>query len=212
MYTTSKSIAMKKLVLLVGLWSLFACQDKAVLLPQIDKTIQANVVDHSPIYLFFKTEGKDTLVDVNRKNSISSTHWIFNIDKRLPLRLVVPEVIKLLAKKEGSVHKSAGSENYFSYSDRIQKQLAFLPITKMNFTMGMPKFGVRIYFDKNNTIFVDDVAIKNEDLVTYLAKLPSDKPRRFNYCFDKDSSYENLVKGLVFAQTKGLQVAHVFVY
>jgi hypothetical protein len=203
---------MKKIILIIGLCSLFACQKKAVLLPQIDKTIQANVVDHSPIYLFFKTEGNDTLVDVNRKNSISSTHWIFNIDKRLPLRLVVPEVIKLQAKKEGSAHKSADSENYFSYSDRIQKQLAFLPITKLNFTLGAPKFGVRIYFDKNNMIFVNDVALKDEDLVTYLAKLPSDKPLRFNFCFDKDSSYENLVKGLVFAQTKGLQVAHVFVY
>jgi hypothetical protein len=203
---------MKKLVLIIGFLSLFSCQEKAVLLPQIDNTIQSNVVDHSPIYLFFKTEGKDTLVDVNRKNSISSTNWIFNIDKRLPLRLVVPEVIKLLAKKEGSAHKKAGSENYFSYSNRIQKQLEFFQITKMNFTWGAPKFGVRIYFDKDNMIFVNDVPLKDENVVTYLAKLPSDKPLTFNYCFDKDSSYENLVKGLVFAQTNGLQVAHVFVY
>ena len=127
---------------------MFACQEKAVLLPQIDKTIQADVVDHSPIYLFFKTEEKDTLVDVNRKNSISSTNWIFNIDKRLPLRLVVPELQKLQAKKEGSSHKSAASENYFSYSNRIQKQLAFISFTKIKFTLGKPKFGVQIYFDK----------------------------------------------------------------
>jgi hypothetical protein len=212
MYTASQSIAMKKIVLIIGFLSLFSCQEKAVLLPQIDKTIQADVVDHSPIYLFFKTEGKDTLVDVNRKNSISSTNWIFNIDKRLPLRLVTPELQKLLAKKEGSAHKSAGSENYFSYSNRIQKQLAFLPITKMNFTSGVPKFGVRIYFDKNNTIIVNDVALENEDLATYLTQIPSDKSLKLNFCFDKNSSYENLVKGLVFAQTKGLQVQDVFVY
>jgi len=90
---------MKKIVFIIVLLSLFACQKKAVLLPQIEQSIVTSVQDHSPIYMFFKTERKDTLIDVNRKNSISSTNWIFNIDKRLPLRLVVPELVKLQAKR-----------------------------------------------------------------------------------------------------------------
>jgi hypothetical protein len=89
---------MKKAAFIILFLSLLSCKDKAVLLPQVDQSIVTTLNDHSPIYMFLKTEGKDTLIDVNRKNSISSTNWIFNIDKRLPLRLVVPEVIKLQAK------------------------------------------------------------------------------------------------------------------
>ena len=101
---------------------LFSCGKKeSVLLPKSNRTIVAKVQDYSPIYLFFKTNGNDTLVEVNRKNAISSTNWIFHIDKRLPLRLVVPEIIKLQAKKEGSAHKSETSENYYSYSDSLHK-------------------------------------------------------------------------------------------
>jgi len=203
---------MKKIVILISLLSLFSCEDKPVLLPQVDHTILAKIEDHSPIYMFFKTEKKDTLIDVNRKNSISSTNWIFNIDKRLPLRLVVPEVIKLQAKKEGSAHKSAASENYFSYSDSIQKQLAFIPFTKLTFTLEQPKYGVNIYFAKNSTVFVNAIEVEKEDLKTYLSQLPSDKPLKFNYCFDQNSSYGSFVKELVFAKTNGLRVESIFVY
>lgn len=212
MCKTIYSITMKKIILIIGFWSLFSCQEKEVLLPQLDRTITATIEDHSPIYMFFKTEATDTLIDVNRKNAISSTNWIFNIDKRLPLRLVVPEIQKLQAKKEGSAHKSAASENYISYSDSIQKQLAFISFTKVIFTLDEPKFGIPIYFAKNNTIFVNSTEVKKADLVPYLAQLPGEKPLQFNFCFDKNSTYENFVKNLVFAQTKGLQVANVFVY
>ena len=130
---------------------LFSCGYKeTILLPQSDRTIVKEVQNYSPIYLFFKTKGKDTLVEVNRKNSISSTNWIFHIDKRLPLRLVVPEIIKLQAKKEGSMHKSETSENYFSYSDSIQKNLAFLSFTKVKYQFTNLKSGAIAYFSKND--------------------------------------------------------------
>ena len=124
---------------LILLFVLFSCGEKeTILLPKSDSTIIKEVQDYSPIYLFFKTKGKDTLVEVNRKNSISSTNWIFHIDKRLPLRLVVPEIIKLQAKKDRSAHKSETSENYFSYSDSLHKNLAFIPFTKLKFPKGNP--------------------------------------------------------------------------
>lgn len=129
---------------------LFSCGNKeTILLPQSDRTIVKEVQNYSPIYLFFKTKGRDTLVEVNRKNSISSTNWIFHIDKRLPLRLVVPEIIKLQAKKEGSAHKSETSENYFSYSDSIHKNLAFMSFTKVKYQLINPKKGVPVYISKN---------------------------------------------------------------
>lgn len=205
---------MKKIVIIVTLISLFSCTEKEVLLPQVEKTIVDKIEDHSPIYLFFKNEGKDTLIEVNRKNSISSTNWIFNIDKRLPLRLVVPEIIKLQAKKEGSAHKNEASENYFSYSDSIHKQLAFLPFTKVKFKLEQPKFGVNIYFAKGNRLFVNSTEVKKENLITYLEHLPSDKPLHYNFCFDKMIDYGSFIKNMVLVQSLEIEmrISEIFVY
>jgi hypothetical protein len=68
----------------------------------------------SPIYIFLE-QRKDTLAEVNRKNSIISTNWILNVDKRLPLRLVIPEIMKLQQKKreEKKAHKMKSRELLF---------------------------------------------------------------------------------------------------
>lgn len=205
---------MKELVVIIVIMSLISCSDKEVKLPQVEKTIIEKIEDHSPIYLFFKSEGKDTLIEVNRKNSISSTNWIFNIDKRLPLRLVVPEIIKLQTKKEGSAHKNQTSENYFSYSDSIHKQLAFIPFTKVKFNLEHPKFGVNIYFTKSNNVFVNLIEVKKEDLITYLENFNSDKPLHYNFCFDKKADYGSFIKNMVFIQSleTEMEITEVFIY
>ena len=89
---------MKGIVLLVLLFLLSSCQNKEVILPQANETFVADVKDYSPIYFIFKTEEKDTLIEVNRSKSISSTNWFFNIDKRLPLRKVILEIKKMQTK------------------------------------------------------------------------------------------------------------------
>ena len=143
---------MKKYLALIITVALFSCEgNKEIELPKADKTIVADVQEHSPIYIFFKVEGKDTIADVNRKNSIVSTNWIFNIDKRLPLRLVIPELIKLQAKKEGSMHKNEAAENFFSYANDVKKTMAFLPFTKVKYVIGKPLIN-SIYFGKNDLL------------------------------------------------------------
>jgi hypothetical protein len=140
-----------KFLIVLFLLIIISCGDKeTVLLPKSDLTFLKEVQNHSSIFLFFKTKGKDTLIEVNRKNSISSTNWIFHIDRRLSLRLVVPEIIKLQAKKEASAHKSETSDNYFSYSDSLHKNLAFLSFTKVKYQLTNPKSGAIIYFPKNS--------------------------------------------------------------
>ena len=176
---------------------LVSCSNKEVLLPQVDRTIVTTVEDHSPIYMFFETKEKDTLVDLNRKNSISSTNWIFNIDKRLPLKLVIPEVIKMQAKKSGSMHNNAESQNYFSYSDSIHKKLAFVPFTKVIYKLEKPKSGVNIYFSKNR-ILVDSIEVKRDSLETYLNKLPENLYHNINFCFDKNDNYGDYIKNMIF--------------
>lgn len=188
---------MKNVVYVFLVLMLVSCSNKEVLLPQVDRTIVTTVEDHSPIYMFFETKEKDTLIDLNRKNSISSTNWIFNIDKRLPLKLVIPEVIKMQAKKSGSMHNNAESQNYFSYSDSIHKKLAFVPFTKVVYKLDKPKSGVNVYFSKNR-ILVDSVEVKRDSLEIYLNKLPENLSNNINFCFDKNDSYGNYIKNVVF--------------
>ncbi|MEL1253702.1 hypothetical protein AAEO57_07945 [Flavobacterium sp. DGU38] len=184
-----------KYIIILFTFLLFSCEEKKdVLLPKSNVSIVKDVQDHSPIYIFFKIEGKDTLADVNRKNSIISTNWIFHIDKRLPLKLVIPEVIKLQKKKRGdSAHKNEKAENYYSYADSIGKNLAFLPFTKVYYKTGEPKFGVRIHFTKSNLVLVNGISVDKSDLQKYLQKIPSDKPNKFVFSFDKNLAFENYI-------------------
>lgn len=182
--------------------ALFSCEGKKEIeLPKADRTIVADVQEHSPIYMFFKVEGKDTIADVNRKNSIVSTNWIFNIDKRLLLRLVIPELIKLQAKKDKSMHKNEAAENYFSYANDVKKTMAFLPFTKVKYVIGKPKSGTIVYFSKNNKILVDNVAVTKDSLESYLNKLPVIKYHNINFCFDKNDTYNKYINNVILVRS-----------
>ena len=191
---------MKKILVLILAFALFSCNEKEVLLPEVDTTIVEKVENLSPIYIFLEVKGKDTVAELNRKNAISSTNFIFNIDKRLPLKLVLPEVIKAVAKKEASAHKDSTSQNYYSYSDIKKKQLAFVPFTKMKYKLEKPKSGSVIYFSKNQ-IVVDNVPFEKEKFEKYIENLSVEDLYKCNFCFDKNDSYENYIKNLVFIKS-----------
>ena len=196
---------------LILVFLLLSCGNKEdILLPKSNVTIISDVKDHSPIYIFFRTKGKDTLAEVNRKNSIISTNWILNIDKRLPLRLVIPEVMKLQEKKRSEVaHKNELAENYYSYADTIGKNMAFLPFTKVYYKMEESKFGVIVFFDKNNKVSVNNVIVKRDEIQNYLNSLPSDKPNKFIFCFDKQMSFGNYIQNKILIQSLKFPVLNV---
>lgn len=191
---------MKKILVTLLAFALFSCNEKEVLLPEVDTTIVEKVENLSPIYIFLEVKGKDTVAELNRKNAISSTNFIFNIDKRLPLKFVLPEVIKAVAKKEASAHKDSTSQNYYSYSDIKKKQLAFVPFTKMKYKLEKPKSGSVIYFSKNQ-IVVDNVPFEKEKFEKYIENLSIEDLYKCNFCFDKNDSYENYIKNLVFIKS-----------
>lgn len=188
---------------LFGIVLLFfiSCGNKEdILLPKADRTIVKEVVDLSPIYIFFRVNGKDTLAEVNRKNSIITTNWILNIDKRLPLRLVIPEVMKLQQRKrEEKEHRNENALNYYSYADSIGKNLAFLPFTKVYYKMEKPKLGCKVYFDKNNKILVNDKVIAKNDLEKYIKQNCSDN--EVFYCFDKNMFFDNYISLKIFLRS-----------
>ena len=202
---------MKKILVLILAFALFSCNEKEVLLPEVDTTIVEKVGNLSPIYIFLEVKGKDTVAELNRKNAISSTNFIFNIDKRLPLKLVLPEVIKAVAKKEASAHKDSTSQNYYSYSNIKKKQLAFVPFTKMNYKLEKPKSGSVIYFSKNQ-IVVDNVPFEKEKFENYIENLSVEDLYKCNFCFDKNDSYGNYIKNLVFIKSLDIKRIHTEEY
>ncbi|MES2804365.1 MAG: hypothetical protein V4652_02260 [Bacteroidota bacterium] len=187
---------------LIVLFTLFSCGNKEdILLPKANTTIVKNVDDLSPIYIFFRTKGKDTLAEVNRKNSIISTNWILNVDKRLPLRLAIPEIMKLQEKKRTEkAHKNEKAENYYSYADTIGKNLAFIPFTNVYYKLEKPK-SIVVFFAKNNEILVDSIEVKREELLTYLNKLPSNTSNQYVFCFDKNLTFGGYIQNKIFIES-----------
>ena len=185
---------------LIVLFTLFSCGNKEdLLLPKGNITIVKDVADLSPIYIFFRTKDKDTLAEVNRKNSIISTNWILNIDNRLPLRLAIPEIMKLQQKKrEDKAHKNEKAENYYSYADTIGKNLAFIPFTNVFYKLEKPNSGVVVFFSKNNEILVDDIVVKQEELQTYLNKLSNNNSLQYIFCFDKNLNFGSYIQNKIF--------------
>lgn len=179
-----------------------SCENKKdILLPKSNSSIVKDIQDHSPIYIFFETKGKDTIAEVNRKNSIISTNWILNIDKRLPLRLVIPEVMKLQQKKrEEKAHKNEAAQNYYSYADTIGKNMAFIPFTEVYYKMAKPKSGTVVFFNKNNEIWVNGLAIKRAYFNVFFenVKINSDTIR---FAFDANMNYGTYIQNRILMES-----------
>ena len=205
-----------KYLSLVVLFVIVSCGNKEdILLPKSNITVVNTVEDHSPIYIFFRTKEKDTLAEVNRKNEIISTNWIFNIDKRLPLRLVIPEVMKLQEKKRAEkAHKNEKAENYYSYADTIGKNLAFIPFTKVFYKLDKP-IGIVIYFNKKNEILIENNVFKKEKIKELFTKILSkEEVNNYIFMFSKDLSFGHYLQDKIYIESLNLDLKNTkeFVY
>lgn len=191
---------MKYFSLIVVLF-LISCGNKEdILLPKSGTTVISDVQDHSPIYIFFRIKEKDTSAEVNRKNSIITTNWILNIDKRLPLKLVIPEVMKLQDKKrKDKAHQNEKAENYYSYADSIGKNMAFIPFTKVDYTIGKPKSSDFVIFFKkaNDLVWLNGRAVKKADLLQEIFSLRFIIRPRIVIQFDKNMSYGEYIQNKI---------------
>ena len=106
----------------------FSCDNEKILqLPEISHSKITEIDDISPAYLFYDSE-KDS-IELNRKNLISTTNWLVNVDKRLKLKLVIPQIKFLQNKKKNAGHKKEGAKNYFTCNDTSIKNLGFIEFT-----------------------------------------------------------------------------------
>ena len=190
---------------------LVSCEGKKeIQLPKSDVSLVKTIGEHSPIYIFFKVRGNDTVANLNRANTITSTHWVFNIDKRLPLRLVLNDIIKMQAKKDGSMHKNETSENYFSYADTLHKNLAFMPFTAISYKLEKPKQQGLIFIDKNNRIWLDGKEVDRKELKNVLTAFTEKNPQSILFCFSKECSFGTYLQNKIFI--KSLDIAPYNLY
>ncbi|WP_281234249.1 hypothetical protein [Flavobacterium gelatinilyticum] len=196
---------MKYITLFITLLLVSCGKKEDVLLPKSDISIVKDVQDHSPIYIFFKVEGKDTIADLNRKSAIISTNWIFNIDKRLPLKLVIPQVIKMQDKKRNEkMHQNEESENYYSYADSIGKNLAFLPFTKVFYKMEIANNRSQLYFKKNGMIKYSGKKtydFPKSNLKPFLDSLVINPKAQITFSYDKNMSYGDYMQCKILLKT-----------
>jgi len=120
---------MKYFILLITMFFVFSCGNKKVLhLPEIDYSEISDITDVSHAYLFYDETQKDS-VELNRKNLISSTNWLINVDKRLTLKQAIPHLKFLQEKKKNSSHKNKEAKNYFTCNDTSRQNLGFIEFT-----------------------------------------------------------------------------------
>ncbi len=102
---------MKNAYLLILFLATFSsCNKKIVLLPEIQTASITEIIDVSPAYLFYDETQPDS-VELNRKNLISTTNWLVNVDKRLTLKQAIPHIKFLQEKKRNSkMHKNESAK------------------------------------------------------------------------------------------------------
>lgn len=124
---------MKTVLCILGLALLFSCgKDKAVQLPEINHSKINEMTDVSAAYLFYDETQTDN-VELNRRNLISTTNWLINVDKRLTLKQAIPHIKFLQNKKGNSSHKNEKAKNYFTCHDTSKNNLGFIEFTDVSY-------------------------------------------------------------------------------
>lgn len=121
---------MNRLLLFLFLILTTACNNKRIVeLPEIKTSKITKVYDISPAYIFFDETQADS-VELNRKNLISTTNWLVNVDKRLKLSQAIPKIIYIQDKKRNAkMHKNEAAKNYYTCNNKSIKSLGFIDFT-----------------------------------------------------------------------------------
>ena len=165
------------------------CNKKNVQLPQVEKVEVDDMHDYSEVFIFF--DEKEKTSELNRNNLISSTHWVFHIDKRCSLYEVGKNIIFLQEKKANpfNPHYNPDSHNFFSIAQMKEKKLGFIDFTEFNFTE----------FQKNDTINPNDIAFvcKNEIQINNkkinLESLNISENNSYIWIFDGNLSFQDFI-------------------
>lgn len=156
---------MKKIIFVLIITILFSCGNKKILhLPEISHSEITDIKDVSHAYLFYN-ESKADSVELNRKNLISTTNWLINVDKRLTLKQAIPHIKYLQDKKANSSHKKEGVKNYFTCNDINISNLGFIEFTDIAYFTDEKGYNHDLKTNQANIVFLNqnDIRIITSD-------------------------------------------------
>ncbi|WP_242203715.1 hypothetical protein [Aestuariivivens insulae] len=203
---------MKSIFLLAITLFMFSCGNKkAVQLPEIGHSEITEINDVSAAYLFYDETQPDS-VELNRKNLISTTNWLINVDKRLTLKQVIPHIKFLQEKKQNAGHKNVNAKNYFTCHDTSRNSLGFVEFTDVTFKnnivnstrkdFSLVTFNclVKLYSLERielETTSLDSVVIENykriDDLLIELKGLTSSGKLNLKFSFSPNLSFQDYI-------------------
>lgn len=201
-----------KSIIIILLFFISCGKEKIVQLPEIDQAPISEVNDLSAAYVFYDETQPDS-VALNRKNLISTTNWLVNVDKRLTLKQAISQIMLLQEKRRNAqMHKNENAKNYYTCNDTSKKTLGFIDFTEVvyhtesseNYISKIPELEntknmKSLSFNLDNTVSIIDsskepyisVSFKNE-LINDLKKMDT-----INYTillnFDKDLSFQDYI-------------------
>ncbi len=152
---------MKILKLSILLIILSSCQKKEVQLPKLGDKGVTDVYDTSKIWIFFNVVEGDTIGLFNKNNKIANTNLIFNIDKRLPIKEVLPKIYQVKYDALNAlVHKTVGKRFYLSYADTITNSFALYDFTDTHY----------IFTPEDNRFIADSIKKKKDPVIINITK------------------------------------------
>lgn len=154
---------MKKIIFSILTIVLISCNKRDVWLPQVHQcNLMTEINDYSVIYLFFNETSQKA--ELNKNNLITSTHWVFNIDRRLSLTEAGKNIVELQEKKDApNIHKNPDSRNFFSVADMGDKKLKFLEFTKTHFSLSKETQNTDNILNKNDLITLSNNIKRNKN-------------------------------------------------
>jgi len=195
-----------KILIPVLLITLVSCKQRHVKLPALNISgIQDTIYNNSKIWIFYKLEGNDTLAELNKNNSVANTHWVFNIDKRLSLKKVIPNVQVLQAKKEKpSMHDNGElMHNYYSFVDTLSNKLSLILFDSIQYVtdkrvnrdsiLKQDQFKHLFINSKTDDVFINDQLVEKDKIEDFIYKQLDSSFISLNLVFDKNISYQNYI-------------------
>lgn len=193
-------------VLFIIVLTIISCQQKSVELPTLGvKGIQDTIYNNSKIWIFYKLEGNDTIAELNKNNSVANTHWVFNIDKRLSLKKVIPNVQVLQAKKEKpSMHDNGElMHNYYSYVDTLSNKLSLILFDSIQYVteksinrdsiLKQDQFKHLFIDSKKDKVFINDQLIEKDKIEDIISRQLDSGYIRINLSFDKGIPFQHYI-------------------
>ena len=183
-------------IYVIALFLFSSCAKKEVQLPLINVIGIDEIQNHSSIWVFFKIKNQDTLAVLNKNNKLINTHWIYNIDKRLTMKKVVPILLEMQENRnKDSMHKKEGMFNYFSYANVTSNKISLLnfdnttfifsKIDDKNIFENLPKKSILKLDILSNKLLLNESKIKASQLIQKIETIQSS---------DTLANYEMIIK------------------